>query len=107
MFDIFPVLGWITVGVAIVIARARRVSDAARDSRAAAGVSLKWLLLPAVLSWLLLTIGGGELWKTHIVLFVIELLLAVYILRRYRAWILLPRLLAAVCLVWSGGIALH
>lgn len=107
MFDVFPVLGWLTVAVGIVIARAMRVSDAARATRATAGVSLKWLLVPALLSWLLLALGGGTLWKTHALLFIIELSLALFIVPRYRAWVVLPGLLAAVCLVWSGGIALH
>lgn len=107
MFDIFPVLGWITVAVAIVIARAVRVSDTARQVRASAGISLKWLLLPVILSWILLAMSGEVAWKTHAVLFAIELSLAIFIVRRYRAWVVLPGMLAAVCLVWSGGIALH
>ncbi|MFL5613043.1 MAG: hypothetical protein ACJ796_05220 [Gemmatimonadaceae bacterium] len=106
MFDIFPILGWITVAVAIVIKRAIRVSDDARETRATANVSLKWLLVPVILSWVLLPVADGTLWKTHVVLFLIELPMAVFIVRRYRAWVLLPELLAATCLVWSGGIAL-
>ena len=107
MFDVFPVLGWLTVAVGIFIARAMRVSDVARKTHATAGISLRWLLAPALLSWLLLVMRAGELWKTHVVLFVIELSLALFIVRRYRAWVVLPGLLAAVCLAWSGGIALQ
>ena len=48
------------------------------------------------------TVGLSRLY----VLFVIELALAGFIVRRYRAWVVLPVLFSAVCLVWSGGIAI-
>jgi len=107
MFGIFPVLGWLTVALALVIARATRVSDAARRARTAAGTSLMWLLPPAILSWLLLAVSDGSLMKTHLVLFIAELVLAFVIIPRYRAWVTLPGLFAAICLVWSGGIAVQ
>jgi len=107
MFDVFPVFGWITVILAVAIVIATRSSDRARDARQTANVSLMWLLPAAILSWLLLAARDGELVKTHVVLFGIELMLAVFIVRRYASWAVLPFLFALVCLAWSGGIALH
>lgn len=72
-----------------------------------AGTSLMWLLLPALLSWLLLALSGGYFMNTHVVLFAAELLLAALIVPRYRSLVVLPGLFAVVCLVWSGGIAVR
>ena len=107
MFEVFPVLGWLTLALALVIAIATRTSEGARATRVAAGISLFWLLPPALLSWLFLAAYGGDRWKTHIVLFIVELTLAVRILPRFRSWIVLPLLFSGVCLVWSGAIAIH
>lgn len=107
MFDVFPIFSWLAVALAIGLAISTRASDRARAAREEARVSVNWLVVPAMLSWWLLAVRGGELVKTHLVLFGLEILLAVLILRRYRSWVVAPFMLAVVCLIWSGGIAFH
>jgi hypothetical protein len=107
MFEIFPSLGWLSVLLAVAIAVATRRSDVAIEARSRAGISLNWLLLPAVLSWLLLATVESDLWKTHVILFGLELLIVLLTLPRYRSWLVMPFLLASACLIWSGAIAVH
>ena len=102
--SVMPIAAWLTLALLLTDVIARRSSANARQARAVARFPLWVLALPAIVSWLSLTVDD-EGWIVPAALFALQLSLAVWALWRYGTWPLVAAPLCGVLVLWSGAIA--